>query len=256
MMLLNRIICGDCLDYLRGIEDESVDLVVTSPPYNKEYYNKHRSGTTRWDFCRTKSRAVHYGVYDDRMPPEEYALWQSSVLTECLRVLKSSGSIFYNHKDILCNKRSINPFYVWNFPVRQVLIWDRRNTPSITKEYFYPITEYVFWITKTEGAYVKFDRDRVPLEFRKSILSFLPEKDNAHPAPFPLTLPDIFIRACTDEGDIVLDPFMGSGTTAFAAKSLGRNFMGVELNPDFVKMAHFRLGICEMDYSLYMSLLI
>lgn len=101
----------DCLDYLRGLPDESVNLVVTSPPYNKEFYNKHKA-PTKWDAFRTKVRAIDYGEYDDRRLPHEYTKWQKEILSECIRVLKPDGSIFYNHKDILCEKKSI-PLYMF-----------------------------------------------------------------------------------------------------------------------------------------------
>lgn len=240
MIETNIIKCMDCIDYLRTLPDCSVDLVVTSPPYNKEFYNKHRL-PTKWDAFKTKVRAVNYEVYSDIMDPHDYYAWQRRVISECLRVLKPSGSLFYNHKDILCEKRSIPASFVWEFNVREVIVWNRSCTPTIDKSYFFPIHEYIYWITKGNKTKVKFDRNKVPLHYRKSILTIHRETDNEHPAPFPLELPSIFIEACTDVGDIILDPFMGSGTTALAAKLLGRNFIGCELNQRFINLAYNRL---------------
>jgi modification methylase len=186
------------------------------------------------------------------MLPDEYSEWQRKVLTECVRVLKPSGSIFYNHKDILFEKMSIPPLFVWDFCVREDLIWNRSCTPTIDKSYFFPIHEHIYWITKDNKCKVKFDRNKIPLQYRKSILSITREMDNKHPAPFPLSLPQLFIEACTDEGDIVLDPFMGSGTTAVAAKNLKRRFIGCELNQRFIDMSLKRLGCENTDVPIYM----
>ena len=228
----------DCLDTLRGMEDNSIDLIITSPPYNRGYYNAHKK-KSKWDLCDTKSRVIDYGVFDDNMPPEEYEEWQREILTECCRVIKRTGSIFYNHKDVLWHHNTIHPKWVYDFPLKQIIVWDRVSTLPVDLSYFYPITEYVFWIKKDRDSKPYFDRHNAL--FQKNIWRINPEKNNPHPAAFPVELPQNIIAACSKEGDIVYDPFMGSGTTALAAKILNRNFIGSELNPDYIKMTEERL---------------
>ena len=222
------------------MDDNSIDLIVTSPPYNKGFYNKHKK-KTKWDLCDTKSRVISYGDFNDNMEPADYEQWQRDVLTECQRVIKPTGSIFYNHKDILFEHNTIHPTYVYDYPLKEIIVWDRGSTLTIGKEYFYPITEYIFWLKKDKDSRPYFNRDEA--DFQKNVWRFNPEKNNTHPAPFPIELPMNIIKCCSKEGDIVYDPFMGSGTVALAAKMLGRHFIGSELNPEYVKQTEERLNI-------------
>lgn len=95
----NKIYNEDCLETLARMDDNSIDLVVTSPPYNKNFYAPSGGGDKSWSALR--GRQIPYDVYNDSMPPQEYESWQKKIISECLRVLKPSGSLFYNHKDIL-----------------------------------------------------------------------------------------------------------------------------------------------------------
>ena len=240
-MELDKIYCEDCLETLSKMEDNSVDLIITSPPYNKGYWATNRCMSKNEKTIHTKSRRIDYGVFNDTMEPEEYEKWQRDVLDECLRVLKPSGSLFYNHIDILRDHTTIHPTYVYDYPVKQVIIWDRGSTPKIDVSYFYPITEWIYWIKKDKDSKPYFNRNDA--EMQKNIWRFNPDKDNNHPAPFPLELPMNIIKCCSKEGDIIYDPFMGSGTVAKAARDLGRHYIGSELNPDYIIMAEERLGL-------------
>ena len=235
---VDRIYQEDCLQTLRRMEDNSVDLIITSPPYNKGYYNKHkRQG--KGDLCRTKSRAIQYDGFNDKMDPLEYEKWQKEIIAECLRVLKPTGSFFYNHKDILFNNSTIHPRFVYDFPIKQVLIWDRGSTLTVGKDYFYPTTEYIFQIKKTDASKPYFNRKEG--RFKSAVWRFSPERNNNHPAPFPIELPENCILACSKEGDLIYDPFMGSGTTAVAAKKHNRHYIGSELSEEYVRQAEERL---------------
>lgn len=239
--MIDRIINTDILEGLKNLTDNSIDLIVTSPPYNKGFYNKHKKWS-KWDLCYTKSRIIDYGNFDDNMQPEEYEQWQRDILTECCRVIKPTGSIFYNHKDIPFEQNCVHPRWVYDYPLKQVIVWDRNSTLSIGKEYFYPVTEYVFWIKKDRKARPYFDRGGAVMS--KNVWRFGADRTgNKHPAPFPIELPENIILSCSKEGDLVLDPFMGSGTTALAAKKHNRHYLGFELNPDYIKQAEERL-IC------------
>lgn len=125
--------------------------------------------------------------------------------------------------------RVIHPNYIYKFPVHQVIIWDKLSTPNLSKFYFYPVTEYIFWLSKGTPYVNKTDCD-----FKTSVWRIPSEKRSQHPAPFPIELPRNLIRACSKEGDVVYDPFMGSGTTARAAMEENRHFLGSEISRKYV----------------------
>jgi len=132
---------GDSLEILKTIPDNSVDLVCTSPPYNKNYWTRNRTMGT-W------KRVIEYDTIDDMLLPEEYVKQQKEILYELVRIIKPTGSIFYNHMDILHKNNTIHPSYVYDYNLKQIIVWDRGNTPSLTKEYFFKTTEWIFWIKK------------------------------------------------------------------------------------------------------------
>lgn len=237
-MELDKIYCEDCLETLSKMEDNSVDLIITSPPYNKGWWSYQ---TPSGRNISKKTKRTGYGEFNDRMEPEEYERWQREIIEECLRVLKPSGSFFYNHTELFHKHTCVFPTFVFDYPVKQLLIWDRRKSPNVGKDYFIPCNEFVFWLTKESGNKPYFNR-KAGL-FPKSIWSFQAERDNEHPAPFPTELPENCILTCSKEGDVVYDPFMGSGTVAKVARDLGRHYIGSELNPDYIIMAEERLGL-------------
>lgn len=241
-MELNEIYNIDVLEGLRQIPDNSIDLIVTSPPYNKGYWTKNKSTKDKYYNISKKVRKIDYGVFDDNMSPEDYERWQREVLNECIRVIKPTGSIFYNHKDIYNALNTVHPLYVWDYPVKQLIIWDKGSTPNVGKEYFLPCTEWLFWIKKTPDSKPYFDRKKG--KYCRNVWRIIPDKKNSHPAPFPLEIPENCILTCTKENDIVLDPFMGSGTTALAAKKNKRNYIGFELNNEYIEEANKR--ICRL----------
>lgn len=98
-METNIIYNEDCLETLAKMKDNSIDLIVTSPPYNKNFYAPSSGADKSWSALR--GRQIPYDVYNDSMPPQDYENWQRNIISECIRVLKPSGSLFYNHKDIL-----------------------------------------------------------------------------------------------------------------------------------------------------------
>ncbi len=230
----NTIIQGDILEALKTLPSESVDCIITSPPYNKSYYDKRKDGNgSVW-----KQRKISYGEFSDDMNPEDYDNWQRAILQELVRIIKPTGSIFYNHKSFSFEHSLVFPKFVFDFNVRQMIIWDRGSTPQINPIRFYPITEYIFWITKNkEQPY--FDNSTISHKTEIWKINAKPLPD--HPAPFPEELVANCILATTKEDDIVLDPFMGSGTTAVVATKLKRKWLGIEINPEYVKYANDRI---------------
>ncbi len=223
-MELNKVHNENCLDTMARIKDNSIDLIVTSPPYNKGYWSSNRSLKNGF---KTKARRINYEGYDDNLKPEEYSALQKKIIKECLRILKPSGSMFYNHQPIQQNHQEINPLFIYELRLKQTIIWNRKNTPKLDKSYFFPTIEYIYWLQKTKESRTKFYRKKSL--FNKVIWDINPDKKNDFPAPFPIELVNNCILSCTDEGDVVYDPFMGSGTTALACHKLNRNYIGSEL---------------------------
>lgn len=246
-METNKIIQGDCLEVLKTFPDESIDCVITSPPYNKGHWSKnrninngfksfnHKNSTT----IKTKSRRIEYGEFGDNLTPENYEIQQRAVLKELIRILKPTGSIFYNHIDILSEHQTIHPKFVYDFPVKQIIIWNRKNTPKLDKSYFFPITKYILWIQKNNKSRTKFNRRKAI--FNSNVWNINPDVKNKFPAPFPEELATNCILSSTDDGDIVLDCFSGSGTTLLSALKNNRKFIGIELNPEYCKLAEARI---------------
>ena len=103
-MELNKIYQGDCLELLKQVESESVDCIVTSPPYNKHSAKRKCGKTDSWQKAN-----IDYGNFKDDLPEQEYQEQQKQLLRECVRVIKPNGSIFYNHKARIKNHKAILP---------------------------------------------------------------------------------------------------------------------------------------------------
>lgn len=239
MLDLNYIYCLDCLDGLKLLDDNSIDVIITSPPYNKAGLNgvKKRSLTNNW------ISTIDYNgdVNVDNMNEDDYQQWQTNVLNECFRVLKPNGSMFYNHKNRIHNGRIISP-YQWllktNFIIRQEIIWDRQSTNNVNPCRFLPLTELIFWLTKTNKP--NFYRNKDCL-FKTEVWSFPFKTHTEHPAPFPVNLPDNILQnipKLDNEKMVVLDPFMGSGTVALSAIKNGFNYIGFDKFQIYVDMAN------------------
>jgi len=230
----------DVLEGLKQLDDNSINCGVTSPPYNKLGLlkgKKQKGGD--WDGYIT------YENFDDNMPEDQYQQWQINILNEIHRVLKPDGSFFYNHKNRRYNKSEYSPFE-WvsrcNFNLYQTIIWDRKADVNNSLYFFQPVYELVYWLTKDNKKAPKFFKQK--LESQQSIWRISPKVNLPHPAPFPEELVEQCILATSESGDVVLDPFMGIGTTAVVAKRLGRKYIGFDISKEYVDLAedNIKLG--------------
>jgi DNA modification methylase len=238
------------------VDDKSVTLIVTSPPYNIDikYGNIHKNGRV------VKSKGVKY---NDKLAEEEYKALLSKAFTECKRVLKDNGSIWVNIKNRYLKDVVVPPFWIMDFfkdmYLKNIVIWNFDWGGSTNKR-FSPRYEYVFWFTKNKKNYI-FDLDKVkvpalnyrPDRFKSQmknpsdvwyiqmVSGNYPER-TSHPAQYPEELIERIVKVASKEGDIVLDPFIGSGTTARIAKDLSRKYIGYEINPEYIKMCERRLA--------------
>lgn len=248
---LNRIYHGDCLDLLRQTESGTVDLVVTSPPYNigKEY--------------------------ESRVELERYISRQAEVIEECNRVLKSSGSIFWQVGSY-SNNGSLIPLDIKFFPIfeslgmipRNRIIWIRQHGLH-AKNKFSGRHETILWFTKTDDYFFDLDPIRVPQKYKnkkhhtgdkKGKLSCNPdgknpgdiwafrnvkqnhEEQTIHPCQFPEDMIARIVLSASPQGGLVLDPYMGTGTTAIVARDHGRYYIGAEKDKTYLDVADRRIS--------------
>jgi adenine-specific DNA-methyltransferase len=245
------IVLGDVLEYLRGLDDESVQLVVSSPPYNvgKEY--------------------------EERLSQIDYVAWQTLVIKELVRVTKPGGSICWQVGNGIDNGEVI-PLDAIFYPIfkshglklRNRIIWTFGHGLHARRR-FSGRHESILWFTKGDDYLFDLDAVRVPVKYpnkkhfkgpRRGQLSSNPAGKNpgdvweipnvkanhlektAHPCQFPIGLVERLVLALTVPGDEVLDPFLGSGSTVLAAVKNGRIGMGVDNTPEYVDIAKARLA--------------
>lgn len=231
---INKIICGDSLEVMKSMPSESIDLVVTSPPYNLKNSTGNGMKDGRGGKWANASLINGYSHYDDNMPHEEYAKWQKDCLTEMFRLIKNDGAIFYNHKwrvqaGLLQDRQDI----IQGLPIRQIIIWRRKGGINFNKGYFLPTYEVIYLIAKPKFELAP------KANAHGDVWEFTQEMKNGHPAPFPVQLIDRIITSTNAQ--IILDPFMGSGTTAITAMGNHRDFVGIDISPDYCKMAEERI---------------
>ncbi len=230
----NKIICGDSIEVMRGIPDKSIDLVVTSPPYNLKNSTGNGMKDGRGGKWKNAVLVNGYANYDDNLPHEIYVAWQRESLAEMFRIIKNDGAIFYNHKwrvqaGLLQDRNDI----VSGLPVRQIIIWRRKGGINFNPGYFLPTYEVIYLIAKPNF------RLSEKANANGDVWEFKQEMKNEHPAPFPVPLIDRIISST--HAKLILDPFMGSGTTAITAMGNDREFIGIDISPEYCDMARKRI---------------
>ena len=230
----SQLICQDTLSALEKIPKDVVDIGVTSPPYNKQ---ENKKG---W-----LVRNVQYDGASDKKDEALYQAEQVNVLNALYRVTKPGGSFFYNHKIRWERGELLHPMS-WltrtKWAVKQEIIWDRNIAANIRGWRFWQVEERIYWLYKPIGG------NKIGKELRSkhakltSIWTFPPERQNPHPAPFPITLPLRIIYSVMDDSKgVVIDPYCGSGTTLVAAKLLGQSYIGIDISSRYIAMTRERL---------------
>lgn len=214
----------DCLSILPLLPDRSIDLVLTSPPFNLG--NTHHTGSHR------------HQAYDDDLPELIYEDMQRGILEKLYDLVKDKGSCWYQHKNRIKSGVSITP-YLWilktRWVVKQEIVW-RNGSQNFDKIRFYPMTERLYWLVKnsdTNLSNVVNKHDDWHIEPVGS--------DGEHTRAFPNELVNN-VLLCFPGADLILDPFLGSGTTAVCAKQLGRKCIGIEIYEAYCEIATKRLS--------------
>lgn len=228
----------DVLEGLRTLDDESIDIIITSPPYNKGGLNGKRNKGTKWN------KTIDYGgdFNIDNKPEDEYQEWQLEILKECHRVLKKDGLMFYNHKNrIAKGKGCIITPYTWllksPFLIRQEIIWNKKSGPNQEQSRYVPAYENIYVLTKQKDTIFKRNKD---VAYKTDIWTINPDRTNKHPAPFPIDIPRNILSSLNEEKVkdrviTVFDPFNGSGTTGVAAVERGFNYIGFDIIDEYLQ---------------------
>lgn len=238
-----KLYCGDCLEILPQMEAGSVDITVTSPPYNtlptshnpSGLHGKRKSGVNKWI-----AKAVN--GYADSRPEQVYQSWLTHVVAECGRA--SKGLVWINHKVRYRNKQAVHPVRMIPFPIYAEVIWDRRGSMALNCKRYAPSHEALWafgephwWDDKLNKLLsvwqISFDRD-----------------ENDHPCAYPVEIAERPIRSSCPPDGIVLDPFAGSGTTGVACVKTGRKFIGIEKEERYFEIARKRIEAAQREAGL------
>ena len=243
----SKILVGDCLEQMAKIKSESIDCVVTSPPYNKKGLGGKQAVTNQiWQRFN-----IDYSQYGDNMPEKDYQLFMIAVLEELHRVIKPAGSIFFNHKPRRFQNRCYLPTDFMSSSkanLYQLIIWNRHNSPNIRNDILVPCTEHIYWFVKDKP---KTFRKAIGSQYQSEVWNISPSRDKTHPASFPEQLVENCIGLTTNEGDTVFDPFLGSGTVAVVAERNRRNWIGIEIDPEYVAIAKTRIESAQPEMELF-----
>ena len=252
---LDKVIVGDCLEVMSTIEDNSVDMCFADPPFNLE---------------------KRYTSYNDQKPTTEYLDWCGKWLRELVRITKPTGSIFVHNIPkwltyYACIMNEVAHFRHW-------IAWDAMSNPL--GKTMLPAHYGILFYTKEPKGF-KFYEIRAPHKRCRLCNGYLKDyggkKDqmhpfgalvsdvwtdihrirhsvrrDEHPCQLPIPLLERIVLMATDPGDIVLDPFLGTGTTAIAARSLGRHYVGIDLDPEYVSIANEKIAaVARTTYGGY-----
>lgn len=244
-----RIIHGDCLEVMQGMATGSVDLVITSPPYNLGgepwphlgNWKPGDAGTgsrSKWRNGSDACGGIAYGVHEDAMPHEDYVCWQRSVLSECWRLLGPKGAIFYNHKPRVIGGRLWTPLELNpGLPLRQIVIWARSGGLNYNPTAFVSTHEWIMILAK-DGFRL---RDRAASGLGDVWQVRQEGGKNPHPAPFPVAIPARILAAMPADCTRILDPFAGSGSTGVACLKAGRRCVLIEVDARYIPVIERRV---------------
>src|SRR5699024_9280074 len=237
---LNKIYNEDSLEGMKRMGDKSVDVVITSPPYNMKLRVSGDKYTSRQI---VKEFSTKYANFNDNLPMDEYRDFNKKVLDECLRV---SSLVFYNVQILTGNKRALFELIGhYSDKLKEVIVWDKVNAqPAMREGVMNSQFEIILVLEDNRPIARRFDPsyfERGKLSNWWSIKRGKKYIDN-HGATFPLELVDNILKNFTKEEETVLDPFMGSGTTAIDCINTNRNYIGFELDKTYYEKSLERIS--------------
>ena len=214
-----KLFHGDCLDAMKNITDESVDLIVTDPPYLMDYKSNRRVKMDKFD--KIKNDINSYDLISD-------------YFSECYRIMKSNTAIY-----CFCSWHNVDFFkqeFEKHFKLKNIIVWNKNNhgTGDLKGSYA-PKYEFILFGHKGRTL-LREKRIADVIDCPK-----IPSKFLVHPTEKPIELLSIFIKQSSDEDAIVFDGFMGCGSTGIASLNNNRKFIGIELDGKYFEIAKTRI---------------
>ncbi len=252
----NIIYNGDCIKTLNTkVDENSIDLIFADPPYNLS------GNGLKWEGNKTGGNWYMVNEDWDKMSAPEYMQFTRKWIKACNKTLKDTGSIY-----ISCSYHNIGEMMIilkqLEFKINNIITWYKTNAmPNMTRRVFTHSIEFVIWAVKGSGWTFNYEKIKeinpekqkngsqkqmrdfweLPLVQGKERLRGKNGKA-LHPTQKPEEMLKRIILASSNKGDIVLDPFLGSGTTNYIAKKYGRDWIGIEQNKDYIKIAKQRMN--------------
>lgn len=216
---------GDCLERMKEIPDGSVDAVITDPPYST-----WSGGTSSKGLHHRWLGSIHKN--NDGKIFKHNSIHVSAYIHELYRVLKASGQCY-----LMVNNKNLKEFLIHieeaGFVFHNLLVWKKNNIAA--NRWYMKNLEYVLFMSKRPSKTINNPGTNQVLEF--DIV-----RNRVHPTEKPVELLRVFVENSTLPGDVVIDPFMGSGSTGLACVATGRRFIGVEVDPEYFATCEKRLG--------------
>lgn len=215
---INKVICGDCLEVMQGIPNGVIDAVITDPPYGMGYQSNRR--INRLDRIENDHKVNDF-------------TWFDGFCEQSMRVM-ATDSMLYS----FCNEYAMADFRMLmsqhGFSIKRLMVWVKNihGTGDLEGDYG-NMTEFILFGTK--------GRPKLNGKRSTNVLNFDRVGDLRHPTEKPVDLLGFLITKSSDPDGIILDPFAGSGSTCKAAKQLGRRYIGIEISPEYCKIAEDRL---------------
>jgi len=230
---INKIILGDCLEVMKDIPNESIDLILTDPPYNisqkKKIFRDYRSG-------KRSDISFDYGCWDYDFNIEPF-------LIETKRILKPFGQWLVFSSEQLFGK--YREWFQNNGHFKQLIIWEITNPlPQFRKCGYRQATQLILWAYKIKPPVKDQHFNFLTQKEMRNIFKYPlcgGNERTKHPTQKPLQLIEHLIKIHSRENDIILDPFFGSGTTCVACVKLGRRYIGIEKDEEYFKIANERI---------------
>lgn len=224
-----KLLKGDCLEFMKDIPDNSIDLIVTDPPYKLV-----AGGVTGKLSKRITGVCLDHNSIDTKNGNGNFKINNikfSEWLPDCYRVLKDGG-----HCYIMVNDRNmqqlLNETETSGFKLLNILVWNKNN--AMPNHWYMKNAEFILFLRKGIAKYIN-------NQGSKQCMYFNNIKSKLHPTEKPVELMSNFIENSTKIGDTVLDPFMGSGTTGIACLNTNRRFIGIEKDDKYFEIASNRI---------------
>lgn len=235
--MMDHIYLDDCLEGLKNLPDNCVDLCITDPPY---LFDTRGAGFHKRGGC------CAYDYFDEIGDNGLAQGFQIDVLKETERVLKATNTYAF------CNKNLLLPILdFYKDKLVDVLVWHKTNTLPIINNKYMSDVEYIVY-ARDKGVPLHIANTKVGSKVYTSVMNTKDKNKWHHPTIKPLPLIERFVRNSSKQGDIILDPFLGSGTTAVAAIRNRRHYIGFEISPKYYEIAQRRIDACKaMNNSLF-----